>query len=206
MTHRFAELMFTPDVQAVQTRLGSRSAYARLAATEASGMDRLGASERNFIAARDSFYIATVNETGWPYVQHRGGPEGFLKVLDEDRIGFADYSGNRQYVTVGNLAGDDRVSLFLMDYPNRRRLKILGHATLVDASDQSALQQLSDHYQAKVERGMLIDVEGFDWNCPQHITPRLSESELREVLNPIRERLRALEAENVALRARAGLA
>jgi predicted pyridoxine 5'-phosphate oxidase superfamily flavin-nucleotide-binding protein len=169
---------------------------------DAPANDRLTDREAAFIAARDGFYMATVSETGWPYVQHRGGPAGFLKVIDDRTVGFADYRGNRQYVSVGNLRTADRVSLILMDYPNRRRLKLIGHARAIDAvSDPALLVKLQDVYAAKVERGIVIRVAGFDWNCPQHITPRFSEAEIAEVLAPVRERMEALEAENAALRA-----
>ncbi len=142
--------------------------------------DRLGPDEAAFIGARDSFYIASVGETGWPYIQHRGGPKGFLRILDETTIGFADFSGNRQYVSVGNIAGDDRVSLFLMDYPSRTRLKILGRATLVGLEDAATLEKLIvPGYRARVERGLKIAVAAFDWNCPQHITPRYTLEELQ---------------------------
>jgi uncharacterized protein len=181
MTHRFAELMFTPAVKAMQTLMGSRSAYERLADPAAPERARLGEDERQFIAARDSFYMATVSETGWPYVQHRGGPEGFIKILDDRTIGFADYRGNRQYVSVGNLDKNDRVSLILVDYPNRRRLKIIGHAKLVDArAAPETIARLRDgDYAARIERAMVIAIEGFDWNCSQHITPRFTAAEAR---------------------------
>ncbi len=150
LTHRFGALMFTPHVKAVQEEQGSRASYARFEAPGAPARDRLEEREEDFIAARDSFYMATVSETGWPYVQHRGGPPGFLKVLDDRTLGFADYRGNKQYVSVGNLATDDRVSLFLMDYPNQRRLKLLGHARTIDAaSDPALLARLQDHYPAR---------------------------------------------------------
>jgi len=178
MSHRFAQLMFTPTVKEVQRAMGSRDAYERF---EAYAQDQasLGAEERDFITRRDSFYMATVSETGWPYVQHRGGPLGFLKVLDDRTLGFADYRGNRQYVSVGNLDQADRVSLFLMDYANRRRLKLLGHACVVDRRDDpQTVERLQDAgYPARVERGIVIAVEAFDWNCPQHITPRYTEEE-----------------------------
>jgi len=132
MPHRFAQLAFTPAVRRAQERAGSRAAYARMETGAGAGHDRLGPEEAAFIAARDSFYMATVSETGWPYVQHRGGPRGFVRVLDEATLALADFRGNRQYVSVGNLAGDDRVSVFFMDYPNQRRLKRLGHARIVD--------------------------------------------------------------------------
>lgn len=207
MTHRFAELMFTPTVKGVQARMGSRGAYEKFEAPEAPARDAFTEREAEFIAARDSFYMATVSETGWPYVQHRGGPPGFLKVIDERTLGFADFRGNRQYVSVGNLLADDRVSLILMDYPNRRRLKILGHARTVDDTiDPATLGRLQDEaYGARVERGLVIELEGFDWNCPQHITPRFTEAEIAAATEPLRARLRAVEAENAALRAGGGL-
>jgi len=202
MAQRFSELMFTPHVKAIQEAEGSRSSYARFEDPAASGTDRLGEKEASFIAARDSFYMATVSEIGWPYVQHRGGPAGFLKLLDDRTLGFADYRGNRQYVSVGNLVTDDRVSLFLMDYPNQRRLKLLGHARIVDAdAEPELLARLQDHYPARIERGIVISVEGFDWNCPQHITPRFTEAQISEAVRPLQARLEALEAENARLRA-----
>jgi predicted pyridoxine 5'-phosphate oxidase superfamily flavin-nucleotide-binding protein len=139
MGHKFAELAFTPNVKAEQTGRGSRRAYERFELSE-DHHDVLGPQESAFISMRDSFYMATVSETGWPYIQHRGGPVGFLKVLDEKTIGFADFRGNRQYISVGNLKSDDRVSLFLMDYANKARLKILGRARIVDASDQETFK------------------------------------------------------------------
>lgn len=204
MTQRFSELMFTPQVKQVQTEQGSRNAYARLEGA-ASAPDTLTDREAEFIATRDSFYIATISETGWPYVQHRGGPAGFLKVIDPSTLGFADYRGNRQYVSVGNLRNDDRVALFLMDYPNQRRLKLLGHARAIDAATEPAVAaKLQDDYAAKVERGIVIRIEGYDWNCPQHITPRFSVEELGEILRPVQAKIAALEQENAALRRQVG--
>jgi uncharacterized protein len=195
MGHRFVELAFTDAVKAVQTQEGSRDGYRKLEGGKAHH-DRLGPAEEAFLAARDSFYMATVSETGWPYVQHRGGPAGFLKVLDERTIGFADFRGNRQYVSVGNLAGDDRVALILVDYPNRRRLKILGRARPITAADDAAtLEQLElPGYRAKVERGLVISVEAFDWNCPQHLTPRYSAEEIASAVAPLHARIAELEA------------
>src|SRR3990172_4139931 len=138
--------------------------------------------------------MATVSETGWPYIQHRGGPPGFLRVLDEKTIGLADFRGNRQYISVGNLKTDDRVSLFLMDYPNRARLKILRRARVVDADDREMLQRLVlPDYKVQVERGLLIAVEAFDWNCPQHITPRFTPAEIEAATAPFRQRIAELE-------------
>jgi uncharacterized protein len=193
MGHKFAELAFTPKVKAAQEKYGSRRAYSRMdVGDDHHGV--LGPNEAGFIAARDSFYMATVSETGWPYIQHRGGPVGFMRVLDGKTIGFADFRGNRQYVSVGNLQTEDRVSLFLMDYPNRARLKILGRARLVDANDHEILRRLSmPEYNGQVERGLLISVEAFDWNCPQHITPRFTLAEIEEATAPLRQRIAELE-------------
>ena len=203
MGHRFLDLATSPAARTEQAARGSRGAYAR---GEGGPLhhDRLTPDEAAFIAARDSLYLASVGPGGWPYIQHRGGPAGFLKVLDDRRIALADYRGNRQYLTIGNIAGDDRVALLLMDYPNRRRLKILGRMQAVDLSDDPALAaRLTDpDYPARVERGLIVTVEAFDWNCPQHIAPRFTEAELAKVLAPIRDRLTALDAENRALKAR----
>jgi hypothetical protein len=195
MGYRFAELAFTPAVRAYQERAGSRASYARLEAG-APARDSLGPDEAAFIAARDSCYMATVSETGWPYVQHRGGAPGFVHVLDGRTLAFADLRGNRQYVSVGNLAGDDRVCLFFMDYPNRRRLKLLGHARVVEAAENPELVERlrPPDESAHVERVLTISVAAFDWNCPQHITPRFSEAEVRSAVAPLHERIAALEA------------
>lgn len=184
MSRAFAKIAFTRKVQAAQARMGSRDAYrtAELGETEAV---ELSPCEVEFIAARDSFYQGTVGENGWPYVQHRGGPSGFLKVLGPTTIGYADFSGNRQYISVGNLEGDDRVSLFLMDYPGQRRLKIWGRARLIEEDTEPALVarlELPD-YRARVERGVVITVEAFDWNCPKYITPRFTEREVKELVS-----------------------
>lgn len=202
MAHKFAEIAFTPVVRAMQVKEGSRTGYA--------GMDegddynhQLSGREAMFIAARDSFYMASVGETGWPYVQHRGGPAGFMKVLDENTIGFADYSGNRQYVSAGNFSTDNRVSLFFMDYPNRTRLKMLGVVRTVGLDEPELLAQLEDDdYPAQIERGLIIKVEAFDWNCPQHITPRFTQAEIEDQFTSLQtenRRLKALlaDAENV---------
>ena len=193
MGHKFAELAFTPKVKVAQEQHGSRRAYSRMEEGD-DHHDVLGPNEANFIASRDSFYMATVSETGWPYIQHRGGPGGFVRVLDDKTIGFADFRGNRQYVSVGNLKTEDRVSLFLMDYPNRARLKILGRARIVDGNDKDTLGRLSMHeYNAQVERGILISIEAFDWNCPHHITPRFTLAEIEEGTAPLRQRIAELE-------------
>jgi len=194
MGHKFAELAFTDTVKSVQERFGSRAAYARREGGDDVN-DRLGPNEAAFITERDSFYMATVSETGWPYVQHRGGPKGFLRVLDQKTIGFADFSGNRQYVSVGNVITNDRVSLFLMDYPNRTRLKLLGHMRVIGPEDPVRLAELANPtYRARVERGLIITVDAFDWNCPQHITPRYTAEEVAVAVGPLKARLAELEA------------
>jgi predicted pyridoxine 5'-phosphate oxidase superfamily flavin-nucleotide-binding protein len=201
MGHRFSEIVFTDSVKKVQETQGSRDGYAKWQGGEDRN-ETLGPEEAAFIAARDSFYMATVSETGWPYVQHRGGPVGFLRVLDEKTIGFADFRGNRQYVSVGNLAKDDRVSLFLMDYPNKKRLKLLGRVRLVEPGETEVLDKLDlADYRARVERGFVVSIEAFDWNCPQHITPRLTLEELEPQLAPFRDELARLKAENERLKA-----
>lgn len=192
MAATFLHEMFGPAARALQEASGSRASYARLEAT-ASGVDRLTAREAEFIAARDSFYMATVAESGWPYVQHRGGPAGFLRRIAGNRVGFADFRGNRQYLSTANLTLDDRVCLFLMDYPSRRRLKLIGHAHASD--DRADIEALMvPGYAAEPERAFLIDVVGFDWNCPQHITPRFTEAEIERGTRPLREELVRLRA------------
>jgi predicted pyridoxine 5'-phosphate oxidase superfamily flavin-nucleotide-binding protein len=200
LAESFGSLVFTPVVKELQERYGSRRQYERIAAKRASH-EGLGPHEREFIAERDSFYMASIGSSGWPYVQHRGGPKGFLKVLDDKTIRFADYRGNKQYVSTGNLLSDDRVALILVDYPRQARLKILGHAEIVERADAKQIADLLRDEDAIVERVYTIRVEAFDWNCPQHITPRFSVDEIRSALAPFEERLQALEAENAQLRA-----
>jgi len=200
MAYTFLDLLSTPAVQAAQTAQGSRRVWENLTADRA--FTRFTENEAAFIAARDSFYLASVSESGWPYVQHRGGPAGFLRVLDETTLTFADYSGNRQYISLGNVAADDRVSLILVDYPNRARLKILAHMEVRDlaADPELAARLATPGYKGRPERAFVLRLEAFDWNCPQHITPRFTAEELAPSLAPIRDRLAALEAENQALR------
>lgn len=197
MPRAFADITFTPSVRAAQTRYGSREANSGFERAEDSRSE-LSGREVEFILARDSFYQATVAENGWPYVQHRGGPPGFLRVLDEHTIGYADFRGNVQYLSVGNLNADERISLILMDYANRRRLKIWGRARIVHEAEEPELVARLEMpaYRAEVERGIVIRVEAWDWNCPQHITPRFTEREAEEAL------LAPLQAENEALKAR----
>jgi ferredoxin-NADP reductase/predicted pyridoxine 5'-phosphate oxidase superfamily flavin-nucleotide-binding protein len=194
MGHRYAAIAFTESVQQAQQALGSRAGNAAMQEGE-DYSHVLGERELAFIAARDSFYMASVSETGWPYVQHRGGPPGFVRSLDPQTIGFADFRGNRQYISVGNLVKDDRVSLFFMDYPNRTRLKLFGRVRLIDPLETELLALLEvNDYRAPVERGLLIHVEAFDWNCPQHITPRYTESQVDDLVAPLLEENRTLKA------------
>lgn len=202
MGRRFAELAFTPLVKEQQQIHGSRHLYERVERSSDLG-DKLGPEEQEFISERDGFYMASVSETGWPYIQFRGGQKGFLRVLDAQTIGFADLRGNTQYISVGNFQSDDRVALFLMDYATRSRLKILGRAKIHEggAESKKLLETLKvPSEKTPAERAILIHVEAFDWNCPQHITPRYTEEEWENVLEPLRRRLEALEAENKRLR------
>ncbi len=200
MAYGFLDIAATPGVHAAQAANGSRRMWEEMDADRA--FDRFTENEAAYIAARDSFYMATVSETGWPYVQHRGGPPGFLKMLDETTLGFADFRGNRQYISLGNLAANDRVALILVDYPNRARLKILAHMSAVDlAGDPALAERLAlPGYKGRPERGFLLRLEAFDWNCPQHITPRYTAAELDVALSPLQARMAALEAENQGLR------
>jgi predicted pyridoxine 5'-phosphate oxidase superfamily flavin-nucleotide-binding protein len=203
MAKAFAELAFTPKVREIQENNGSAKSYARFLMPETRPDNVLGPQEKQFISMRDGFYQATVSETGWPYVQFRGGPRGFLKVLDDQTLAYADYRGNRQYISAGNLSMDDRVSLILVDYPNSARVKILGRAKLVEkADDPDLITRLHDEsYRARPERAVVIKVEGFDWNCPQHLPVRLTVEELQPILAPLQEELAQLRAENAALKA-----
>jgi uncharacterized protein len=200
MAHNFGSLVFTPAIKALQERYGSRRSYAKRE-KGAPAPDRLGPHESAFIAARDSFYIASVGETGWPYVQHRGGPKGFLKVVDERTLAFADYSGNKQFISAGNLTKDDRVAMIMVDYPAQTRLKILGRAEILEGKPAREWIEKTREpgYPAVIERAFVIRVEAFDWNCPQHITPRFTEDQIREALMPVEARMQELEKENEQL-------
>jgi hypothetical protein len=196
MSHRFADIAFTDAVKAVQEQYRSRSQNERLQRT-GGPHDALGDAETAFIAGRDSFYMATVGATGWPYVQHRGGPPGFLKVLGPKTLAFADFRGNTQLVSAGNAVGNERVSLILMDYPHRQRLKLLGRIRFEDASrvDPEILKAAqTPDYRGRVERVAVIEVEAFDWNCPQHITARFTAAEMRSAVQPLLDRIADLEA------------
>ena len=203
MAQNYVHTLFTDAARAMQEIDGSRPSYARMEEGADGTPDAITEKEAEFIAARDSFYIASITDKGWPYVQHRGGPAGFLRVLPGNRLGFADYRGNRQHVSTTNLITEPRVSLFLMDYPNRRRLKLLGMARIVTAEEDAALvaSLMPDGYKALPERAYVIDVIGFDWNCPQHITPRFTEAEITAAIQPLTTEINQLRAEVETLRA-----
>jgi predicted pyridoxine 5'-phosphate oxidase superfamily flavin-nucleotide-binding protein len=202
MAYGFLDIANTPSVRAAQTAMGSDRLWTGREFHR--DFDRFTPQEVEFIADRDSFYMATVSETGWPYVQHRGGPRGFLKVVDERTLAFADYSGNRQYISVGNLAADGRAALILLDYAQRTRLKLYAHVETVSPEADAALTALVSvpGYRARIERILVLRLDAFDWNCPQHITPRFTEEEINKATQPLRERLAQLEAENASLRNR----
>ena len=193
MAHKFLDLTFTPEVKAAQQHYYGRSQSLPPATQD----DPLGPDEIAFIESRDSFYMASVNETGWPYVQHRGGPPGFAKVISPNEIAFADYKGNRQMLSTGNLATNDRVCLFLMDYPRRERLKLLGHAEVLDARDHPELvARIAAPELVKItERIFKIRIVSYDWNCPKYITPRYTAAEVTEAISPLKARIAELEAE-----------
>jgi uncharacterized protein len=199
MGYRFLEMVMTPAVQAAQEASGSAKTFRNFAGNR--DFVRYTPQEVDFIHARDSFYLATVSETGWPYVQHRGGPPGFLRVIDDRTLACADFRGNRQYITVGNLATEDRACLFLMDYPNQRRLKIFVTVELRDlgADPELAKKLATPGYRAVVERAFVFRLAAFDWNCPQHITPRYSQAEFELASQSLLRKIAQLEAEKRAL-------
>jgi len=203
MAAKYLDLMFTEAVRHVQKRY-----YGSTGTIEgAPDRDPLGHAEAEFIAARDSFYLGSISESGWPYIQHRGGPPGFLRVLNETTLAFADYRGNRQLLTTGNVSVNDRVALFLMDYKNRERLKILGRARVEDARLHSELTaQITDQMmRSNVERLVFIDIVSFDWNCPKYITPRYPLAEVEELAASLKARIAALEAKLRAVRSSTSL-
>jgi hypothetical protein len=201
MAYGFLDIAITPSVRAAQAEMGVDGLWANFRGHRA--FDRFEERERAFIAERDSFYIASVSESGWPYVQHRGGPRGFLKMLDDRTLAFADYRGNRQYLSLGNVNADDRACLFLMDYARRARLKILARAEALAPGANPALTAAVSvpGYKAVIERVYRVTLVAFDWNCSQHITPRFTEQDIATAIAPLRERLAHIEAENEALRA-----
>ena len=201
MSHKFFDLTFTESVKQAQEKYGSRRSYAR---SEGGKPDfyGLGDAEQDFIEQRDGFYMATVNNEGQPYLQFRGGAQGFLKVLDDKTLGFADFRGNMQYISIGNLQENKKAALFLMDYPNQTRLKILANVEVIDAKDApEIIEKLTvPDYKAKNERAMILHVEAFDWNCPQHITQRYTMDEIKQMLAPMSEHIAKLEAEIAELK------
>ena len=202
MALKYLDLAMTESVRRAQNHYYGRAVNI----AGAPERDPLTQDEAGFISARDSFYLGSISETGWPYIQHRGGPRGFLRVVNERTLAFADYKGNRQLLTTGNVSVNDRVALFLMDYQNRARLKILGHARVEDARAHPELvEQLADPtMQQSVERLVFIDVVSFDWNCPKYISPRYSLEEVEELAGPLRTRIAELESELRAARAGTG--
>jgi len=201
MTDNFTELAFTDSVKAQQEKYGTRPAYAKM---ERGGKFRnqLTWQEQKYIHDRDGFYLASVGENGWPYMQFRGGPKGFLKVIDDNTVAFADFRGNGQYISTGNFKDSKKTMLFLMDYPNKRRLKIWAEAEVLDPADHPELaEQLTPpDYEATVERIFVFTVQAFDWNCPQHITPRYTQEEIKDSQQSLTARIIELEAENSKLR------
>ncbi|MEW4401971.1 pyridoxamine 5'-phosphate oxidase family protein [Agrobacterium tumefaciens] len=203
MPYHFLEVAVTPSVRAAQSAMGVDQIWL---GNDSRPSDTLTEDEIAFIAARDSFYMASVSETGWPYVQHRGGNAGFLKVVDQRTLAFADYRGNRQYISTGNLAANDRACLFLMDYARRARLKIYVHVDRLTLDADPTLNDLvSDPtYKGRAEGIFRLRLEAYDWNCPQHITPRYTQQQVEQAVAPLREKLMQLETENAALRAQLG--
>jgi predicted pyridoxine 5'-phosphate oxidase superfamily flavin-nucleotide-binding protein len=197
VSHRFFDIAFTPAIQAEQAHESSRAAYAAVAeGDDDASQSLLSAREIAFITARDSFFLASVSDRGWPQLQHRGGPAGFVRPLGDGTIGWAEFAGNRQYVAVGNIAGDDRVAMILMDLPARRRLKILGRLRSYSVRDRPdlALRLALDDDEALVERLVVVQPDTFDWNCPQHIAPRFTLTEIERMMDPLRATIAALES------------
>jgi len=197
----FGSIAFTPLVKELQERYGSRRQYERME-KQHGAQDRLSDFEREFLSQRDSFYWANTSVTGWPYVQHRGGPKGFLKVIDDQTLAFGDFRGNKQYISTGNLLSDDRAAMIMVDYPRQARLKILGHVEIVEGEKAASWlpRVVVPAYKADIERVFIVRVAAYDWNCPQHITPRYTADEIRDSIHVLGERIETLERENEALR------
>lgn len=202
MAKNFAEIAFTDAVKKLQSKHGSRKGYERM--EKFNIINGLTSSEVDFIANRDSFYIATTGTNDYPYIQHRGGPKGFLKVLNSKRLGFIDFSGNKQYVSLGNMETNNKVSLFIMDYANKSRLKIFATSEIIELNDNPELLEslnLKD-YNFKPEHMMVFNIEAYDWNCPQHITQRYTMAEIEEAINPLKNHITNLEAQIEALKSK----
>jgi predicted pyridoxine 5'-phosphate oxidase superfamily flavin-nucleotide-binding protein len=205
MPNKFYDITFTDSVRRAQERYGSRRQYEKMQNRGGAAHNtELSDAEVDFIERADGFYMATIGENAQPYIQFRGGPRGFLKVLDEKTLGFADFRGNLQYISVGNLRANNKAALFLMDYANQRRLKILAETEVRDAGEAPELiEKLRDAgYEAKIERAFVLRVEAFDWNCPQHITPRYTIDEIKAMVQPMNEYIERLEREIEELKAR----
>jgi len=199
MTYSYLDMLTTDGVKQAQDENGVREQWANFKG--AREFDHFDDNAKAFIAARDSFYMASVSAAGWPYLQHRGGPAGFLKLLDDKTLGFADYSGNRQYISVGNVKTDDRVALFLMDYPRRKRMKMMARLKVHDATGSALAARIIDaDYPGKVERLITLSLVAYDWNCPQHITQRFTQEMVDMAARPLKEEIARLQAENAALR------
>ncbi len=195
MSYHPSELAFTPAVKAVQERLGSRETYSGVA-NHIGWRTKVNAELAAFVAERDSFYLATASKDGQPYIQHRGGPKGFLKVIDDTTLGFADYAGNRQYISTGNLVENDRAFLFLMDYPTRRRIKIWGRAEVVEGDPELLAKVRDPEYDAEPQRVFLFHIETYDRNCPQHIPQRYTVEEFQPHIQELNDRIAELEGKN----------
>ena len=204
MPYKFLDMLTTDSVRDAQSENDARGLWEDFSGDRR--FDQFDERAAAFISARDSFYMASVSENGWPYVQHRGGPPGFLKLLDDKTLGFADYRGNRQYISLGNVRADDRVALFMVDYPRRKRLKLLAHMTVhaLDANPELAERIIDSDYLGEPERLMTLSLESYDWNCPQHIVPRFTQDMVDVAAKPLQEEIARLTAENEALRAELG--
>lgn len=200
MAKNFASIAFTDAVKAIQEKNGSRASYARM--EQHTYVDGLTENEIDFISQRDSFYMATIGDNGYPYIQHRGGPKGFVKVLDTKRIAFIDFRGNMQYISIGNMATNNNVAIIMVDYPAKARLKLYAKAEIVELKDNAVLfEELNlANYKFKPERMMLLHIEAYDWNCPQHITPRYTVEDIEEAFNSQRQHIAILQAEITALK------
>jgi predicted pyridoxine 5'-phosphate oxidase superfamily flavin-nucleotide-binding protein len=197
----YAKMAFTDAVKVLQENNGSRASYARI--EKNSYTDGFSEAEEEFISDRDSFYMATIGENGFPYIQHRGGPKGFIKVMDSHTLGLVDFSGNKQYISVGNVATNQKVSLFMMDYPRKARLKLYAEIRIVEITDDPHLFEVLDPnaYKHKAERMMVFDIKAYDWNCPQHITPRYTLEDIEIAFSGRNAYVKELESEVELLRA-----
>ena len=202
MANNYAEIAFNTEAKKLQERSGSRASYARM--EKNTYVDGLTENEVTFIGLQDSFYMATVGENGYPYIQHRGGPKGFVKVLDANQIGFIDFSGNKQFISVGNLVTNNKAAIIMVDYPARTRLKLYAQAKIVELGEDADLYALLElkEYKSRPERMIVLHVDAYDWNCPQHITPRYTLEDIEGVFNSQRDRIRELEAEIEILKGR----